>query len=147
MMTCATCICFLMVDASIAMESCYQIGIRMGKCSYKSMMGKTCLAENNIALPERCKNKAETKEGIKKGIMLAKQETASSGNSNKLTLSQAKALVKPGKTKAEVLRLLGKPDKKKIVSGYDSWIYGTTGTTDDVAVVFSGGKVMVITYY
>lgn len=47
--------------------SCYEIGYRFGKCATLSMKGKVCAPQDDISVPTRCRNNAETQRGISDG--------------------------------------------------------------------------------
>jgi len=53
---------------NIDKESCYDIGYKYGSCVMRSYKGLTCKPGTDIAIPPRCKNKSETRAGIKAGI-------------------------------------------------------------------------------
>ena len=55
---------------SYAYESCYDIGYKFGSCVVRSMKGLKCYKGTDISIPIRCRNKKETKLGIKAGMKL-----------------------------------------------------------------------------
>ena len=44
--------------------SCYEIGVRVGRCATLSMKGKVCSPDDDLVTPERCRGKSDTKNGI-----------------------------------------------------------------------------------
>jgi len=52
-----------------------------------------------------------------------------------------------GKTMAEINKLFGEPNRESVSMGYKCWIYGNTYTSKDRAIVFDGGRVLIISYY
>jgi hypothetical protein len=48
--------------------SCFEIGYRFGKCATQAMLGQTCDPKDDVIVPERCRNKPETKRGIDAGV-------------------------------------------------------------------------------
>jgi len=51
--------------------SCFEVGYRFGKCATESMLGKSCDPKDDVIVPDRCKNKEETKRGIEAGVKVA----------------------------------------------------------------------------
>lgn len=49
-------------------ESCYQLGVRAGRCGTLSMRGFPCDPADDIFMPERCRGLAETQRGIEAGV-------------------------------------------------------------------------------
>lgn len=47
--------------------SCYDIGVKYGRCATLSMKGKACSPKDDIAVPERCRGNADTQRGIAAG--------------------------------------------------------------------------------
>jgi hypothetical protein len=44
--------------------SCYEIGVKFGRCATLSMKGKACAPSDDVITPERCRNNEEFKKGI-----------------------------------------------------------------------------------
>jgi len=51
-----------------ANESCYQLGVRYGRCATMAMMGKTCAPADDIVKPQRCKGDAKFDRGLAAGV-------------------------------------------------------------------------------
>ena len=136
-------------------ESCYDLGYRYGLCSAKSVHGIPCKPENDIVIPERCHNKEETNRGIKSGVKavydtlnLDKETSNSSSSLNMLTTPLDVLRDKlEGKTKSEVRRLVGSPDRIEIFAGKKCWVYGNTYTSKDRGIVFEGERVLTVSFY
>jgi hypothetical protein len=47
--------------------SCYEIGVKFGRCGTLSLKGKACSPDDDIVVPERCRGKADTNKGIYDG--------------------------------------------------------------------------------
>lgn len=47
--------------------SCYELGVRYGRCSALSFKGLPCNPKDDIIIPNRCRGKSSTKKGIKAG--------------------------------------------------------------------------------
>jgi hypothetical protein len=61
--------CFLLsANLSHGAESCYELGYRYGLCATQTMLGIRCKPENDIIIPQRCREKEETNKGIKAGV-------------------------------------------------------------------------------
>jgi hypothetical protein len=58
-------------DENLLSNECYELGYKLGLCATKSMHGIECEPENDIIIPEECRFKPETEEGIKAGIKKA----------------------------------------------------------------------------
>jgi hypothetical protein len=124
-------------------------------CSTKALHGIRCKPENDIVIPARCREKAETDRGIKAGVKAVYDtlnlDTGSSRSSYSLDmLSTSFEVLRTklkGKTKGEVKRLVGSPDRIEYFAGKECWIYGKTYTAKDRGVVFDGGRVLTVTYY
>jgi len=138
-----------------ALESCYDFGYRYGICATKSMYGISCKPENDISIPFKCRNKVETELGIKTGVKavydtlnLDKGNSSSNASLNMLTtpLSVLREDLK-GKSKSEVKKLVGSPDRVEFFSGNECWIYGNTYTSKDRGIVFDGNSVLTVTFY
>jgi hypothetical protein len=138
-----------------AEESCYDLGYRFGSCATRSMHGLTCKPENDIIIPVRCRGKAETERGLKAAVKdvntALKQKPAIPKSSYSIDiitmpLPALRSKLK-GKTKSEVKRLVGRPDRVEYFSGDECWIYGKSRTTEDVGIVFRGNIVFTVTYY
>ncbi len=54
-------------ENAVETQSCYIIGYRYGRCSAKTEKGLKCEQRNKVTIPNRCKNKRDTKEGISAG--------------------------------------------------------------------------------
>jgi len=48
--------------------SCFEIGYRFGRCATQAMLGKKCDPKDDVIVPERCQDQAETKRGIEAGV-------------------------------------------------------------------------------
>lgn len=46
---------------------CYELGVRFGRCGTLALKGQRCNPEDDIVMPERCRNKDETLRGITDG--------------------------------------------------------------------------------
>ena len=145
----------LVANTTRGEESCYDLGYRYGLCGTKSTRGIPCKPENDIVIPERCRGKAETKRGITAGVKavydtlnLQTGGSSSSSSLNMLTspLDDLRKHLK-SKTKNEVKRLVGSPDRIEVFAGKKCWVYGNTYTSKDRGIVFDGGKVLTVTYY
>lgn len=136
-------------------ESCYELGYRYGLCATKSLHGIPCKPENDIVIPERCRGKAETNRGTKAGVKAVYDtlnlDTGSSSSSSSLNMltTPLDVLGKRlnGKTKKEVRRLVGSPDRIEVFAGKKCWIYGNTCTSKDRGIVFDGERVLTVTFY
>ncbi len=136
-------------------ESCFNLGYRYGLCATKGMHGIPCKPENDIVIPERCREKEETSQGIKAGVKavyaslnLNKRSSTSSSSLSMLTtpLDVLEERLK-GKTKSEVRRLVGSPNRIMVYAGNKCWIYGNTYTDKDRGIVFDGDRVLTVTFY
>ncbi len=47
--------------------SCYELGVKYGRCATLSMKGKACNSSDDIVIPTRCRGSAETQRGIEAG--------------------------------------------------------------------------------
>ena len=52
-----------------------------------------------------------------------------------------------GKTKSEVKRLVGNPNRIEVFAGNKCWIYGNTYSYKDRGIVFDGNRVLTVTFY
>ena len=146
---------FVGANSTRGKESCYELGYRYGLCATKSMFGIPCKPENDFVTPERCCRKAETKRGIKAGAKAdydtLNLDTGGSGSSASLNMltSPLDVLKKQlkGKTKSEVKRLVGSPDRIEVFAGKKCWVYGNTYTSKDRGIVFHEGRVLTVTFY
>jgi len=50
-----------------APQSCYDIGVLVGRCAAKSMSNQPCLPSEEIPMPAECKGKPETDKGLADG--------------------------------------------------------------------------------
>ncbi|WP_157698685.1 hypothetical protein [Geobacter sp. DSM 9736] len=48
-------------------QSCYQLGVKYGRCATLSMKGKACNPSDDIVIPTRCRGNADTQRGIEAG--------------------------------------------------------------------------------
>jgi len=48
-------------------QSCYDLGVKFGRCATLSMKGKACNPSDDIAIPPRCRGSADTQRGIEAG--------------------------------------------------------------------------------
>ena len=136
-------------------ESCFNLGYRYGLCATNAMHEIPCKPENDIILPARCRGKAETKRGIKAGakavydaLNLNTGGSSSSSSLNMLTAPRDVLRKKlNGKTKSEVKRLVGSPDRIEVFAGNKCWIYGNTYSYKDRGIVFDGDRVLTVTFY
>lgn len=48
-------------------QSCYELGVKFGRCATLSMKGKTCNPSDDIAIPPRCRGNSDTQRGIEVG--------------------------------------------------------------------------------
>jgi hypothetical protein len=136
-------------DKTGKLENCYDLGYRFGKCSTKSMNGMVCDPVNDIVLPEKCRNKAETKRGVEAGVKDANAMIVGKKNDTSKTFSGLPELRNRlvGKAGNEVITVMGIPSRIETFAGKECWIYGNTFTSEDIGVVFDGGKVLTVTYY
>ena len=103
------------------------------------MYGIACKPENDIVIPTRCRGKEETDRGIKAGVKTVYDtlnlDTGSSESSSSLNMLTTPIDVLrnrlKGKTKSEVKRLVGNPDRIEVFAGNKCWIYGNTYTSKD----------------
>jgi len=136
-------------------ESCYDLGYRYGLCATKAMHEIPCKLENDIIIPARCRGKAETKRGVKAGAKAVYDalnlNTGGSSSSSSLNMLTAPIDVLRkklnGKTKSEVKRLVGSPDRIEVFAGKKCWVYGNTYTSKDRGIVFDGVRVLTVTFY
>lgn len=139
-------------DFSFAESTCYKLGYKYGMCGTKSLHGLTCKKENDIIIPEKCRGKDDTNRGIKDGtkavydVLNIKTESKSNIDILSTPLRTLRKIL-TGKTPDEVRKMVGSPNRTQDVMGYDAWVYGQSYSTDDVAIIFSEGKVMTVTYY
>ncbi len=49
-------------------ESCYQLGVRYGRCVYSVVKDGVCNEADDFVIPERCRNLEETQRGIESGV-------------------------------------------------------------------------------
>lgn len=49
-------------------ESCFSLGKRYGRCATLVLKGRTCPPEDDFVLPDRCKGRVETQNGIEAGV-------------------------------------------------------------------------------
>ncbi len=47
--------------------SCYDVGVRTGRCAAKTMSGSPCDPADEIPVPPECKGTAEMEKGLKEG--------------------------------------------------------------------------------
>ena len=73
-----TCIVFTVIPSSSQAEekltrglSCFEIGYRFGKCATEAMSGRVCSPKEDVIVPDRCKDKEETKRGVEAGVRVA----------------------------------------------------------------------------
>lgn len=143
------------VTPLVSRETCYELGYRYGLCATKSMNEIPCKPENDIVIPARCRGKAETKRGISAGVKVVYDilnlDSGSSRSSSSLNMltTPLDVLTKrlKGKTKSEVKRLVGSPDRIEVFAGKKCWVYGTTYTSKDRGIVFHGERVLMVTFY
>ncbi len=136
-------------------ESCYDLGYRYGLCATKAMHEIPCKPENDIIIPTRCREKSETKRGVKAGAKAVYDalnlNTGGSSSSSSLNMLNAPIDVLRkklnGKTKSEVKRLVGSPDRIEVFAGKKCWVYGNTYTSKDRGIVFDGVRVLTVTFY
>ncbi len=136
-------------------ESCYELGYRYGLCATKSMHGIPCKPENDIVIPERCRGNEETNRGIKAGAKAVYDtlnlDTESSKSSSSLNMLYTPLDVLrrelEGKTKNEVKKLVGSPNRIEVFGGKKCWVYGNTYTSKDRGIVFDGDRVLTVTFY
>jgi len=140
---------FVNANKTDKLESCYDLGYRFGMCSTKAMKGIACDPANDIVIPEKCRNKAETKRGIEAGVKDANAMIVGKKTDNSKTFSGLPALRNRlvGKEENEVIEVLGRPSRTGVFAGKKCWIYGNTFTSEDIGIVFDGGKVLTVTYY
>ena len=131
------------------LESCYDLGYKFGMCTTKAMNGFSCEPENDIIIPQRCRNKAATKSGIESGVKHANAIMLGKKTDNPKPFSGLPQLRKRlvGKTENQVIEVLGRPSRTEMFAGKNCWIYGNTFTSEDIGIVFDGGKVLTVTYY
>ena len=136
-------------DKTGKLDNCYELGYRFGMCSTKAMNGMVCDPANDIVLPKKCRNKAETKRGLEAGVSVAKALIVGKKNDISKPFSGLPELRNKlvGKAENEVIAVLGRPSRTEMFAGKKCWIYGKTFTSKDIGVVFDGGKVLTITYY
>ena len=60
-------ISFCLAGAYAAESTCYELGYKFGMYATKATNGIPCKPENDIVIPKRCRNKAETGRGIRAG--------------------------------------------------------------------------------
>ncbi len=48
-------------------QSCYDLGVKYGRCATLSMKGKVCNPNDDIVIPPRCRGNADTQRGIEAG--------------------------------------------------------------------------------
>lgn len=139
----------------IEKETCYELGYRYGLCATKSMLNIQCNPENDIVIPPRCRGKEETQRGLKAGVK-AVYDTLNLDKGNSKWPSSLDMLTTPldvlrreleGKTKTEVRKLVGNPDRIEVFAGKKCWIYGNTYTSRDRGIVFDGERVLTVTFY
>jgi hypothetical protein len=141
--------------AEVLIDTCYQLGYRFGTCATRSLKGLECDPENDIVIPERCRNNAETQRGVRDGtkavydsVMQRTKKQSSSGSLNMITTPLDTLRRKlNGKTKSEVRALVGSPDTIERFAGKECWIYGSSRTSQDRGIVFDGGAVLTVTFY
>ena len=49
-------------------DSCFELGVRYGRCSGKAMNSQKCSGVDDFVMPQRCHGKPETEEGIVAGL-------------------------------------------------------------------------------
>lgn len=49
-------------------ESCYQLGVKYGRCVAMSLLGIQCHPGDDIIIPPRCRGEASTERGIEAGV-------------------------------------------------------------------------------
>jgi hypothetical protein len=59
--------------------TCYELGVKYGMCAELTRTGKICPDDFNFVMPERCRGRSDTKDGIKDGVK-AVREDRTSGN-------------------------------------------------------------------
>ena len=142
----------LLITTTANAETCYDIGVRFGRCAALSLQNKNCNAEDDIVIPVHCREKTDTQQGIQKG-MESVVNTMDQSKSQKTDGCAAKTVVElermfTGKTKSYVESICGSPAKTLTVESRTAYVYGTTGGTDDKAFVFNrDGSIYVITFY
>lgn len=52
-----------------------------------------------------------------------------------------------GKTKEEVRKIVGRPNRIQIFAGKKCWVYGNAYTSQDRGIVFHGNRVLTVTFY
>jgi hypothetical protein len=52
-----------------------------------------------------------------------------------------------GKTKQEVKKIFGEPDRLMDIEGHRVWVYGTTHTSADRGIMFEGNEVLTVSFY
>lgn len=50
-----------------AAMSCYDVGLRTGRCAAKTMSGSPCDPSDEVPVPPECKGTAEMEKGLKEG--------------------------------------------------------------------------------
>jgi hypothetical protein len=132
-------------------DNCYELGYKYGMCATKSLHGLKCKPENDIVIPDRCRDRIDTSKGIQNGVKAVYTSLNLRTDSTSLNMLTAPLEVLRnrlhGKTKNEVKKLVGRPNRIEYFSGNECWIYGKTYTTKDRGVVFKSGKVLTVSFY
>jgi hypothetical protein len=63
--------------ADAAEESCYELGVRAGRCGTTAFLGSKCDPADNISMPARCKGDPGWDKGFREGAQQANRAAGS----------------------------------------------------------------------